>query len=111
MSALPMGELLRALAAEIARSEEFRTVVREELAARQPAGTEMVSIATFARERSLNPATVRQMAKDGRIDAVRIGKRMWRVRRGSAISQPLARGATSTATPAERARRLVERLK
>jgi hypothetical protein len=45
MSALPMGELLRALAAEIARSEEFRTVVREELAARQPAGTELVSTA------------------------------------------------------------------
>jgi excisionase family DNA binding protein len=106
-----MGELLRALAAEIAQSEEFRTVVREELAARQPAAGGMVTPREFARERSLNPATVRQMAKDGRIEAVRIGKRQWRVRRDSPIGQPMARGATSAETPAERARRLVERLK
>jgi excisionase family DNA binding protein len=111
MSALPMGELLRALAVEIARSEEFRSVVREELAARQPAGTEMVSTATFAREHSLNVATVRQMAKNGRIEAVRIGKRQWRVRRDSPIGQPMARGATSADTPAERARRLVEKFR
>jgi hypothetical protein len=50
-----------------------------------PAAIEMVPIATFARERSLNPATVRQMAAAGRIDAVRIGKRQWRVRRDSPI--------------------------
>ena len=87
-----------------------RRVVREELAAARaaPAG-EMVTIATFARERSLNPATVRQMAKEGRIDAVRIGKRQWRVRRDSPIGTP-AKRVDGGDTPQERARRLVEKL-
>jgi len=114
MSVPSIVEALRTFTAEFVRSEEFRTalrdVVREMLAAR-PEATEMVSIATFAREHSLHAATVRQMAKDGRIEAVRVGKRQWRVRRNSPIGHPMARGPTSADTPAERARRLVEKLK
>ena len=78
-------EALRTFTTELMRSEEFRTalrdVVSELLAAQRPAASEMVPPNVFARERSLNEATVRKMAKDGRIDAVRIGKRQWRVRR------------------------------
>jgi hypothetical protein len=84
----PIVEALRTLTAEIMRSEEFRTTLRDvvsEMLAARPEAVEMVPIATFARERSLNEATVRQMAKDGRIEAVRIGKRQWRVRRDSPI--------------------------
>ena len=87
-----------------------RRVVREELAAARAApADEMVTIATFAREPSLNPATVRQMAKEGRIDAVRIGKRQWRVRRDSPIGSPAKRTGGGD-TPQERARQLVEKL-
>jgi hypothetical protein len=114
MSAPSIVEALRTLTAEIMRSEEFRTALRdavsEMLAARREA-VEMVPSSVFARDHSLHEATVRQMAKDGRIEAVRIGKRQWRVRRDSPIGQPMARGATSADTPAERARRLVEKLK
>lgn len=110
-------EALRTLTTEIVRSEEFRTalrdVVSEMLAAPRPEAVEMVPIATFARERSLNPTTVRQMAKDGRIEAVRIGKRQWRVRRDSPI-QPIRReerGVVSGRELAiERARKLAEKI-
>jgi hypothetical protein len=112
----PIVEALRALTVEIVRSEEFRTalrdVVSEMLAAPRPEAVEMVPIATFARERSLNTATVRQMAKDGRIDAVRIGKRQWRVRRDSPI-RPIRReerAASGRELAIERARQLAAKL-
>jgi hypothetical protein len=111
----PIVEALRAFTTELMRSEEFRTalrdVVSEMLAARPEAG-EMVPIAAFARERSLNPATVRQMAKDGRIEAVRIGKRQWRVRRNSPI-RPLRteqRTISGRELAIERARQLAAKL-
>jgi excisionase family DNA binding protein len=116
MSAAP--SIVEALATEVIQCEAFRRVLRDvvsEMLAARPEAAELVPIATFAREHSLHEATVRQMAKDGRIEAVRIGKRQWRVRRDSPIGQPMARGATrgatSADTPAERARRLVEKLK
>jgi hypothetical protein len=71
----------------------------------------MVPPSVFARDHSLNTATVRKMIKDGRLEAIKIGKRQWRIRRGAAIGQRLARGATSADTPAERARQLVEKLR
>jgi hypothetical protein len=76
-----------------------------------PEAIEIVPIKTFSREHSLHETTVRQMAKEGRVEATKIGKRQWRVRRDSPIGQPMARGATSMDSPAERARRLVEKLK
>jgi excisionase family DNA binding protein len=102
------------LTTELMHCAEFRTALRDvvsELLASRPEAVEMVPTATFAREHSLHEATVRQMAKDGRIEAVRVGKRQWRVRRDSPIGQPIARGATSMDSPAERARRLVEKLR
>ena len=113
MSAPKLADALRTIARELPPALELLASELEARAAAPtaPAGSKMVPVATFARERSLNPATVRQMAKDGRIEAVRIGKRQWRVRRDSPIGQPIARGATSTDSPAERARRLLEKLK
>lgn len=109
-------EALRTFTAELMRSEEFRTalrdVVSELLAAQRPAASEMVPPNVFARERSLNEATVRKMAKDGRIDAVRIGKRQWRVRRDSPI-RPIRceeRAVSGRELAIERARQLAARL-
>jgi hypothetical protein len=108
-------EALSTLTAEIVRSEEFQTALRDVvskmLAAPRPEAVEMVPPSVFAREHSLNTATVRQMIKDGRLEAVKIGKRQWRIRRDATIAQPLTRGATRMDSPTERARRLVEKLK
>lgn len=116
MSAPSIVDALRTFAAEIARSEEFRAalrdVVSEMLAAPRPEAVEMVPIAAFARERSLNAATVRQMAKEGRVEAVRVGKRQWRVRRDSPIL-PIRReerAKTGRELAIERAHQLVEKL-
>jgi hypothetical protein len=113
----PIVEALRTLTAEIMRSAEFRTALRdavsEMLAAPRPEAVEMVSIATFAREHSLHEATVRQMAKDARIEAVRIGKRQWRVNRASPI-RPIRREERAAVSgrelAIERARQLAEKL-
>jgi len=108
-------EALRTLTSEIVRSEEFRTALRDvvsEMLAARPRAVEMVPVATFAHERSLNEATVRQMAKDGRIEAVRIGKRQWRVRRDSPI-QPLRReerAVSGRELAIERARQLAAKI-
>jgi hypothetical protein len=108
--------VVEALTAEIIGSGEFRTVLREVvsevLAALRSEAVEMVTIAMFARERSLNPATVRQMAAAGRIDAVRIGRRQWRVRRDSPI-QPIRRAERAVSgreLAIERARQLAAKL-
>lgn len=114
MSAPTIADALRTLARELPPALEL---LASELEARAtaptaPAAVEMVPIATFARERSLNAATVRQMAKDGRIEAVRIGKRQWRVRRDSPI-QPIRREertASGRELAIERARQLAARL-
>ena len=113
MSAPKLADALRTIARELPPALELLASELEARAAvpTAPAAIEMVPVATFARDRSLNPATVLQMAKDGRIEAVRIGKRQWRVRRDSLIGQPMTHGATSADTPAERARRLVEKLR
>jgi len=107
-------EALHTLTAEIMRSEEFRTVLRDvvsEMLAARPKAVEMVPPSVFAREHSMNPATVRKLCKEGRVEATKIGPRQWRVRRDSPIGQPMARRVTSVDSPAERARRLVEKLK
>lgn len=116
MSAPSIIDALRTFAAEIARSDEFRAVfrdiLREELAAQRPAASEMVTPREFAREHSLNPATVRQMIKDGRLEAVRIGKRQWRLLRDSPI-QPIRReerAASGRELAIERARQLAAKL-
>jgi hypothetical protein len=112
MSVLSIVEALHTLTAEIVRSEEFRTALRNvvsEMLAARPEAVEMVSPSVFAREHSMNPATVCKMIKDGRLEATKIGKRQFRIRRDAVIGQPMARGVTSMDSPAERARRLVEK--
>jgi excisionase family DNA binding protein len=91
----------------------LRRVLREELAAtRDEPPTELVTVAMFAAEHSIAPATVRAMIKDGRLEATRIGKRAIRVRRDALIAPTTrARAVASADTPAERARRLVEKLR
>jgi excisionase family DNA binding protein len=99
----PLEQILEAFEARV------RQVVREELAAHGPAATEMVTPQEYARDHSLAVSTVRQLIKDGRIEAVKIGTRQWRVRRDAPIGQRLAQPqATSTDTPADRARRILE---
>ena len=113
MIAPKLADALRTIARELPPALELLASELEARAAATatPAAGGMVSPSVFARDHSLHEATVRQMAKDGRIEAVRIGKRQWRVRRDSPIGPPLTRGATSADTPVERARRLVEKLK
>ena len=113
MSAPKLADALRTIARELPPALELLASELETRAAAPtaPAGSEMVPVATFARERSLNPATVRQMAKDGRIEAVRVGKRQWRVRRDSPI-QPIRReerAKTDRELAIERARQLAEK--
>jgi hypothetical protein len=110
----PIVEALRTLARELPPALELLASELEARAAAPtaPAAIEMVPIATFARDHSLNEATVRQMAKDGRIEAVRIGKRQWRVRRDSPI-QPIRheeRAVSGRELAIERARQLAAKL-
>lgn len=114
MSAPTIADALRTIARELPPALELLASELEARAATPtaPAAVEMVPIATFARERSLNAATVRQMAKDGRIEAVRVGKRQWRVRRDSPI-QPLRaeeRKVSGRELAIERARLLAAKL-
>jgi hypothetical protein len=109
-------EALRTFTTEILRSEEFRTALRDvvsEMLTARPEAVEMVPIATFAREHSLHEATVRQMAKEGRVEATKIGKRQWRVNRASPI-QPLRaeeRKVSGRELAIERARLLARSLR
>jgi hypothetical protein len=111
----PIVEALRTFAAEIMRSEEFRTALRDavsDMLAARPEAVEMVLPSVFARDHSLHEATVRQMAAAGRIEAVRIGKRQWRVRRDSPI-QPIRReerAVSGRELAIERARQLAAKL-
>lgn len=90
MSAPKLADALRTIARELPSALELLASQLEARAAvpTAPAAIEMVSIATFAREHSLHVATARQMAKEGRVEATKIGKRQWRVRRDSPIGQP-----------------------
>jgi len=99
----PLEHILEVNAARV------RQVVQEELAAPGPAATELVTQSEYARDHSIAVSTVRPMIKDGRIEAIKIGKRQWRLRRDAPIGQPLLRTrAPRTGTPADRARRILE---
>jgi hypothetical protein len=64
-----LEQILEAIAARV------RQVVREELAAHGPAATEMVTPQEYARDHSIAVSTVRQLIKDGRIEAINPGDR------------------------------------
>jgi excisionase family DNA binding protein len=113
MSVPSIVEALHTLTAEIVRSEEFRTALRDvvsEVLAARP--TEMVSVETFAAEHSLCTATVRAMIRDGRLQATRIGKRAVRIRRDATIGRSASGPAPPGAeTPAAIADRILARLR
>ena len=76
MSVPSIVEALHTLTAEIVRSEEFRAalrdVVSEMLTAPRPEAVEMVPPSVFAREHSMNPATVRRLCKEGRVGVLAV---------------------------------------
>jgi excisionase family DNA binding protein len=82
-----------------------RRVVREELAATRAApADELVTMATFARQRSISESTVRAAIRAGRLPAVKIGRAV-RVRADAQIGKP---APTSNAdTPRARAARIL----
>jgi excisionase family DNA binding protein len=80
-----------------------RRVVREELAAAcSRPSTELVTMATFAREHAISASTVRARIRDGRLPAVKIGRAVC-VRRDAQIGEPVI----GEDVPAARARRIL----
>lgn len=105
------AEEIRTLLRSEGGREILRDVVSEILAEHPPTG-EWITPREFAAEHRLHPATVQAMARQGRLDAVRVGKRQWRIRRGSPI-QPLRaeeRKASGRELAIERARQLAARV-
>lgn len=75
--------------------EEAREAIREVLAAgRVPAGElgKLVTLAAFARTRSISVSTVRKWISAGRVDIVRIGRAI-RIDAGASV-RPQARSQT-----------------
>jgi excisionase family DNA binding protein len=64
-----------------------------------PAADQLVDVATFARERSIAVSTVRRAIREGRLEAVHIGRSV-RVRRDAVVARsaasPAPAGAAST---------------
>lgn len=84
-----------------------RKVLREcaELAAAAPAD-ELVTMATFARRRSISESTVRAAIRDGRLPAEKIGRAV-RVRADAQIGKPAPSSSASSDTPRARAARIL----
>jgi len=81
-----------------------RQVVREELAAMRDApADELVTMATFARQRSISESTVRAAIRDGRLPAVKIGRAV-RVRADAQIGKPAPTSSANTNADTPRAR-------
>jgi excisionase family DNA binding protein len=97
-----MADLERALEAIVDRA--VRRAVRDELAARQPTA-ELVTIAAFARQRSISIGTVRNAIRDGRLEATKIGRAV-RVRADAAIGKAARPVPAGPETPVARAARV-----
>jgi len=82
--------------------ELVRAVVREELAAVKPlAPVELVTVAEYARRRSISTSTVRAAIREGRLDAQRIGRAV-RIQADAAIGKPIrTRGIAEAARRAD----------
>jgi len=91
--------------------DQLAELVAEKLASKlAPQGAApapMVTPAEYAAAYSLAPATVRGMIADGRLEAVRIGKRQWRIHRDAPIGVSASGRAAAGETPAARARRIL----
>ena len=84
--------------AAIARAEVDRRLA--ELGVGAPAPT-LVTIAAYARDRSISVSTVRAAIGDGRLEAQRIGRAV-RVRRDAEIARPVRAKVDRTASAARR---------
>jgi excisionase family DNA binding protein len=96
----PIEEALEAVIESV-----VRRVVREELAAARAApADELVTMATFARQRSISESTVRAAIRAGRLPAMKIGRAV-RVRANAQIGEPAP--TSSADTPRARAARIL----
>jgi len=66
--------------------ELVRSILREELAAATPTTPDHVTVAEYARARSISESTVRVAIREGRLEVVRIGRAV-RVPRDAAIGK------------------------
>lgn len=81
-----------------------RRVMPEVLAATHAVPVdELVTMATFARRRSISESTVRAAIRDGRLPAVKIGRAV-RVRADAQIGKPAPSSSASTSSDTPRAR-------
>jgi excisionase family DNA binding protein len=90
-----------------------RKVMREcaKIAAAPPPADELVTMAAFARRRSISESTVRAAIRAGRLPAVKIGRAV-RVRADAQIGEPapISSASTNADTPRARAARILGRL-
>lgn len=75
----PLEHALRTLITEI---------VREELGKLMPTPADLVTVAEFARRRSISPSTVRHAIRDGRLPVTSIGRAV-RVAADATIGRPV----------------------
>jgi excisionase family DNA binding protein len=88
-----------------------RKVMREREERAAAPSDELVTMAMFARRRSISESTVRAAIRDGRLEAVKIGRAV-RVRGDAQLGKPArSSGNASNDTPRTRAARIVGRLR
>jgi excisionase family DNA binding protein len=95
---LDVRALVGAIAEAVRQDPALAAELRAALGAEAPA--ELVTVAEYARIRSVATSTVRRAIREGRLDATRIGRAV-RVRADAEIGAP-----TRTATTTPRARAL-----
>lgn len=94
MIALDTRALVAAVIAEVRRDPSLAAELRAALGEAPPAG--LITIAEYARQRSISPSTVRAAIRDGRLPAVHIGRAV-RLRADAEFSTPVRRSGTSAA--------------
>src|SRR5512140_3420482 len=85
-----------------------RKVMRERAELAAAPAEELVTMATFARQRSISESTVRAAIRAGRLPAVKIGRAV-RVRADAQIGEPapISNASTNADTPQARAARIL----
>lgn len=82
-----------------------RRVVREELASERSTRADLVTVQAFAAAHSISPSTVRAAIRDGRLQAVKVGRAV-RVRADAGIGRPVELNRADA--PAVRAERILQ---
>ncbi len=83
-----------------------RVVSRIEQRSAERAQPEMITMREFGRRHSVSENTVRNMIRDGRLDAVKIGAAV-RIRADAAVGKPAPRAPNVIDTPRERAAKIL----